>query len=141
MKDFGYRTELFSGSGKRNVFEVAKFEIFELGNLDILYTIINNNLVSNNDLLYVKDFISDLTRYIYFEDTMQDEAIYQVVSMIRRNTGFKITYCLWLADRKNVEYLYGKSCIDTYFTSSIVLSDLGKNGKLFAYENYPNKIN
>ena len=64
MKDFGYRTELFSGSGKRNVFEVVKFEIFELGNLDILYTIINNNLVSNNDLSYVKDFISDLTRII-----------------------------------------------------------------------------
>lgn len=151
MDRFGYRTETFQGSGYRNVYDVLKFEIFELSNIDILCTILDNKLVPYHHEDFVLDLISDVNQDCYFEDTLQDEVIYQLVRIIKKHTGIAINYCLWLADKDAVldNNLYGSginndSDVDVYETGDIILSDLGRDGKLFGYTEYPtiaNKLN
>lgn len=54
-----------------------------------------------------------------------------------------LKYCLWLASKSTVLDLYNASeqDIQKYETSPIILSDLGMDGMLFAYESMPRPLN
>ena len=83
----------------------------------------------------------------------------KVLEEIKNVTGKKINYCLWLCDSiDDIKEVYGKegykirdinpevdefgeySDFDAYEESDIILSDLGKAGKLYGYEEAPRII-
>ena len=71
-----------------------------------------------------------------------DRLIIQLITEISTITGKMIKYGVWLAELSAVTELYSDEDSDSdimeYETSDIVLSDLGYDGKLFAYDVYPN---
>ena len=147
MSSIGYRTETYRGSGYRFINDVLHFEIFELGNTDILYTIIENNLVSDNDKSFIDELLCDIRNDCMYDESLEEEIIYQIVRKIKTYTGINIKYCLWLADKDIVsnpdnygEFVKSPYDIDAYEIGKIVLSDLGEDGKLYAYEEMPVKV-
>lgn len=66
-----------------------------------------------------------------------------IIYCLNRHYHVNLKYCLWLSSREVVKDLYGGTdeTIDAYNTSSFILSDLGQDGKLFAYEHLPQRLN
>ncbi len=144
MSNTLYRTETAYGSQERNIREVMAFEIQELGNTDIPEYLLTHyaNCFS--------DAILECLRALANEqeiDELSESELYQiiddVVNCLNRYFDVNLKYCLWLADKEVVKNLYGGTdeTIDAYSTSLFILSDLGRDGKLFAYESLPQKLN
>jgi len=148
-----YRTESFSGLGERDAAEVMAYETFTMGNVDILETL-EKGLLKNNPELRNRclDFIEELNNNGYVEDFSCSDGVAfykEVLEEIQKVTGHDIQYALWLAD-KNV--VTGKECgcygkdmydaedYDAYEVGPVVLSDLGSDGSLYGYVNYPEPI-
>lgn len=144
-----YRSEKIYGSGIRDIKKVVQFEIFELGNIDILKTLLESiNSVDNSLADEMTYIIQDIQQSGYVEDMFEDEEedfcerLVQALNFIHHKN---ITHCLWLADYDAVMNQYGKGRItaediDAYETSGVILSDLGIDGRLYAYEGNPEPI-
>ena len=78
---------------------------------------------------YVDD-MSELDQLEFLEKVRLD---------ISAQAGRDIQYALWLADKACVQRFYGgtDSDIESYETSDVILSDLGRGGTLFGYELEP----
>lgn len=147
-----YRSDEVYGSGVRDIVEVMKYETFELGNLDILdYLYIHYRKAFGdifagriervyNDLNYYGYDSNDIKGY--YTDEKQTEIFTLVIDKLNKYYGVNLKYCLWLADKTEVveRYKVTPESIDAYRISNYILSDLAKEGKLFAYEELPEPI-
>ena len=143
MNTIMYRSEDSYGSGVRDILDVMTYEIYELGNTDILEYVCEHYLD--------KSTVDVIKRVIYSveggQDDISEDYIYDIckdiVSEINKKTNHDLKYALWLADKSVVEDMYTDDPlnIDAYYTSDVILSDLGNDGILFAYGDYPEPIN
>lgn len=149
----GYRSDGIFNDGYRDAVDVMAHEIFDLWNVDILYTLVNG-------ILKDTDIAEDLKRLpyaVYFADILEEENksvaeenakifVREILDAVKEKTGKDVKYVLWLSDSvDNIisEYEPNDSIteFDEYSTAnSVVLSDLGKGGKLFGYEEMPAAI-
>lgn len=153
-KNTMFRTECYGNSGVRDAKEIFLFETLELCNTDILETIVENGLIKNQQLLSnIQDAIEWLDAFNEGDgDDFADADIKfsklfdSIIDEIAANTGKRIRYALWLASAQAVKRNYegdqdGRN-MDEYYTSEIILSDLGADcgGILFGYESLPKPI-
>ena len=144
MKKTLFRTETFSGSGVRNFFDVFYYEVFELGNGDI-FSYLSSKLPDGDslkeDLLFYENALSEEG---CIDDSPKD--VFDTVSQaVQSIYGKSVQYVLWLAEKENVQKVYGVDPLsdeqmDAYHTSDVVLSDLGADGILFGYDECPQPI-
>lgn len=141
-----YRTETYSGSRERRFDYVLQFEVFELGNCHILEELVQNGLVSRQDLVkQIQDIASEWEKNGYVDDMPEDdqlEFIEQLRIEISMRLNQDIQFALWLTDRQYVQDFYQGTDSDTegYETSDVILSNLGNDGILFGYECEPYPI-
>lgn len=138
-----YRTESYSGSGVRDAIEVVRFEMFELGNTDILETLakgllkdsaIASTLSAMSYELETKGYIND------FSEGEQTRFCEELLESVSETSGAKVRYALWLADAEGVKrYCQGEnSHLDSYNTTQgVLLSDLDSDGKLYGFAEMP----
>lgn len=148
-----FRNPNYAGDGETDPVEVMLFEIMELGNTDIFDTLLESDLIKNSDII---ERMRSASEYIeenggpgyYDEDDYTDddrdikELIKSIPDEIARTTGKTINFVLWLASKSDVEARYegtGDNIIE-YPTSDIILSNLGDEGALFAYETRPEPV-
>lgn len=155
----GYRSDGIFNDGCRNVVDVMIHEIFELWNTDILYTLTNSILKDTDIAEDMVHLANDLQspRALYFADIIEEENkfaaedkaktfVRKILDAVKGKTGKDIKYVLWLSDSVDdiiSEYEPNDSIteFDEYSTAnSVILSDLGKGGKLFGYEELPAAI-
>lgn len=147
-----YRTETFSGLGERNAAEVMSYETFEMGNVDILETLLNTILKGRGEInekcFYYMNSInnSGLEGMPTFEEGIK--FFQDVLTEIKAVTGHEIKYALWLANLEDVKdkNFYGKYIdsdedVDAYEIGPVVLSELGCDGTLYGYTALPVCIN
>lgn len=149
----GYRSDSIFGDGYRDAVDVMAHEIFELWNVDILYTLVNGILKDTD----IAEDLKHLPYAVYFADILEEENksvaeekaktfVREILDAVKEKTGKDIKYVLWLSDSVDdvtSEYEINDSIteFDEYSTAnSVVLSDLGKGGKLFGYEELPAAI-
>ena len=138
-----YRTETYSGSLERRFAHVLCYELFTLGNAHILNELIQNELVRNSDLIIEMESMGrELEENGYGDDMSELDQLefWEKVRLdISAQAGRDIQYALWLADKACVQRFYGgtDSDIESYETSDVILSDLGRGGTLFGYELEP----
>lgn len=146
-----YRTESFSGTGERDAAAVMAFETKELGNTDILEYLRTYVLEDSSLAAKMKDFERELEENYCIDDMSLDDMegfFKEVLAEIKNETGHNIRYALWLADPPVVlspDCGYGRDLtedypIDAYETGPIILSDLGYDGTLYGYEDYPTPV-
>lgn len=119
MDKVRYRTEAFSGLQERAAAEVMAFETFELGNVDILETLVSGVLAGRSHEMVERclQMIDELNRNGYVDDMGQMEKVgffQEVLSEIERSTGVQVKYALWLADIETVtdREWYGRDMAD-----------------------------
>lgn len=132
-----YRNETTYGNNIYDVLDVMLNEIYELGNIDILDYTLDIYMSNSNYYELITEMINDITA---FNQTEIFSVCKEIISEINKQLNKDIKYCLWLADKEAVEELYGNDYIMGYYCSDIILSDLGYEGKLYAYENKPEPI-
>lgn len=155
----GYRSDDLFGDGYRDAVDVMAHEIFELQNADILDTLADGVLKDMDIAENLKHLSCDIgaPRAVYFADILEEEDadtaeekakafVREILDAVREKTGKDIKYVLWLSgsvDDVIAEYELNESIteFDEYSTAdSVVLSDIGKGGKLFGYEKLPAEI-
>lgn len=147
-----YRTESFGGSvygyGERDAAAVMAFETKELGNTDILEYLCAHALADCPLVSKMQGFVRELEENYCIDDMSLDDMegfFKEALEEIDRLYGVNIRYALWLADPPVVlspDCGYGRDLtddfpIDAYETGPIILSDLGYDGTLYGYEEYP----
>lgn len=133
-KDVLYRTETAYGSGVRDLRGVIEYEIIELGNTDIIETLLDTFKVTEEQ---------DRKLNKYLDNFEYEDEVVDICMDIIRNKYPQAKYALWLADKDTVKSLYGGSDedIDAYeIEYEMPISDLGYDGKLFVYSKEPKPI-
>lgn len=137
-----YRCESAYGSGIRNIVDIIEHEMFELCNTDIPYYLTSEYWYMFSDETF--HILLSMNGDICDNDEIEDEheVACRIVKEINDYTGKNYQYALWLASKTTVENLYADpdSVIDAYETSDMILSDLGYDGTLYAYETMPTPI-
>ena len=155
----GYRSDSIFGDGYRDAIDVMAHEIFELRNTDILDTLTDGVLKDMDIAENLKHLSYDISspKAVYFADILEEEDesiaeeksrafIRSILDAVKEKTGKNIKYVLWLSDSVDdviTEYELNEPIteFDEYSTAdSVVLSDIGKGGKLFGYEKLPAAI-
>lgn len=155
----GYRSDSIFGDGYRDAVDVMAHEIFNLWNSDILDTLADGVLKDMDIAEHLKRLSYDISspKAVYFTDILEEEDqsiaegkirvfIRSILDAVKEKTGKDIKYALWLSDSVDdviIEYELNDSIteFDEYSTAdSVVLSDIGKGGKLFGYEKLPAAI-
>ena len=143
MEKVLYRNESCYGSGVRDVIDIIHHEYHALGNTDIFEYCLNNYNLSEglkeNLRQDISWFESEFQRCGEYPSSLNDD-IENLIRELSALTGKEIRYALWLAPENTVRELYDGTDgnIDAYETSEIILSDLGPDGILFAYQDNPN---
>lgn len=139
-----YRTENAYGDGYRDIIEVMAYEIFTLGNADILETLILTIEQSNTELFEeMSDFKEQLEDNGFVDDMSEDDEIdfcERVRDELNAIYHKNLEYCLWLAPYNVVKDRYNGGStggIDGYEESDVILSKLDYDGNLYAYEELP----
>lgn len=155
----GYRSDSIFGDGYRDAVDVMAHEIFNLWNSDILDTLADGVLKDMDIAEHLKLLSFDISspKAVYFTDILEEEDksvaenkaktfVREILDTVKEKTGKDIKYVLWLSDSVDdviTEYELNDSIteFDEYLTAdSVVLSDIGKGGKLFGYEKMPAAI-
>jgi hypothetical protein len=136
-----YRSERIYGEGHLDATKVIQYEIFELRNTDILDTLAKT-ILKDSDISLRLTLLSELISN--GDENSKTSIAEDIVHEIYRFTGKKIRYVLWLCDTKEDVKSYSSELdnddIDCYYESDLVLSDLGREGKLYGYEFTPRKV-
>ena len=138
-----YRSENAFGDGVRDIIAVMVYETYVLGNIDILEYLAQHYLFGklkekalqlcseHNENGYIDDFSEEDWEKLY------SSALIQLFLKTKKTPK----YCLWLADKDVVKDYYCKNMKEfdlcAFETSNIILSDLGHDGTLYAYEKWP----
>lgn len=155
----GYRSNDIFGDGYRDAVDVMAHEIFNLWNSDILDTLADGVLKDMDIAEHLKLLSFDISspKAVYFTDILEEEDksvaenkaktfVREILDAVKEKTGKDIKYVLWLSDSVDdviTEYELNDSIteFDEHSTAdSVVLSDIGKGGKLFGYEKLPAAI-
>lgn len=136
----GYRNEGYSGSGETDVRDVIKFEMYELGNEDILDFFKENYGLS----VSCEDYQEALEAGQISEEEV-DEIIDQMMLILHEKFGHKDLSCLWLTTLEGVKsnYLCGEEYVSQYCLEGITIvpiSDLGDQGILLVMDKHPDFI-
>ena len=139
------RIDAAFGSGKRNIIEVLVYEIYELNNIDVLETFVDERKLSNGLCQKMKRVIAQRSTTGHITDSKDEikTLVGQLILSLSNLYGKNLSHCLWLCEEKYVRDLYGKGTKDTivyYEVSDVILSDLGMSGKLYAYSYNPKPI-
>lgn len=114
---YGWRNDNIYGSGINDAFKIIDYEVFELGNTDILYT----------------------CRKIYglkLDIRKKKESVYTVKMFLRSVLGETKIYGMWFGTEKNIrKYYNGDEEISCYslpknYGTALVISDMGPEGSL-----------
>ena len=149
----GYRSEQLYGEGYRDAAPVMAHEVFELQNTDVLDTL-SSTILKDSSCRYDMERLSkcigddnnedsEMSNFLdnaYDDESLGIEYFRNVLDAIKNVTGKDIKYVLWLCDSvDNIIKEYGESLdeFDAYDTSDIVISNMGKAGKLYGYESAP----
>lgn len=122
-----FRSEQYGGSGVRDAIEVVQFEIFELGNTDILDYFLSHN-GPNAEVERVQ---AEMIKNGYVTGLDQRRFAMSLLGDVK--------YALWLTDKEIAIRLYGEE-LDEYPTGPVVISDLGQEGILYGYYHMPLKV-
>ena len=155
----GYRSDDLFGDGYRDAVDVIAHEIFELWNADILDTLADGVLKDLNIAEDMMRLSNDMqfSKTAYFADIFEEKDksiaeekekafVRKILDAVKEKTGKDVKYVLWLSDSVDdviAEYELNDSIteFDEYPTANgVVLSDIGRGGKLFGYEALPNVI-
>lgn len=155
----GYRSDGIFGDGYRDAVDVMAHEIFELWNADILDTLADGILKDTDIEEDLKHLSYDIgsPKAVYFADILEEENrdiaeekgkafARRIIDAVKEKTGKNIKYVLWLSDSVDdviSEYELNDSIteFDEYPTANgVVMSDIGRGGKLFGYEALPDAI-
>lgn len=155
----GYRSDGIFGDGYRDAVDVMAHEIFELWNADILDTLADGILKDTDIVEDLKHLSYDIgsPKAVYFADILEEKNrdiaeekgkafARRILDAVKEKTGRDIKYVLWLSDSIDdviSEYELNDSIteFDEYPTANgVVLSDIGRGGKLFGYEELPAAI-
>lgn len=143
IPEIEYRTETAYGSGTRNIIDVMNYEIFELFNTDIIDYVLtrHNSLLSEKTKHMLQKDIEDIT-----DENDQKEFCTSIISDINNASNRSYKYALWLCERNAVKQLYlnddyTEQNIDAYAVSDMIISDLGFDGRLYVYEDMPERLN
>ena len=147
-QETGFRSESYSGSQVRNLDEILCFEIRELGNTDILEHILQTHLIPESSEIEnrILDIIKECEEECVLDDCSWDDFLEDcscIIQEICKTTGQDLKYGLWLTDKESCIKFYNHGSaegIEEYPAGNIVLSDLGKDGKLYAYTEFPERI-
>lgn len=141
--DVGYRYEGLYGSGVRSLRDIVSYEVLELGNDDILDTVLGSFAMAPSDRKAVQDALDGKGD--------RGEAVKACLRAIRREYP-NAKYALWLCDSpEDVISSYSedgddgeqisRDDIDAYPKGlPKPISDLGDEGKLWAYNDMPMAI-
>lgn len=139
--EIGFRTESYSGSLVRDLSEIIMFEMAELRNDDIPVYVLAHFTLSGGVRQDLIDTLRlrDNGEYPFLVDRSSlEDLIDNMLSDIRNETGKDIRYGLWLASKDGVKrYLCGGGTVDRYPLSEVILSDLGPDGRLYAFDSLP----
>ena len=161
LNKLGYRIETYGGSGVRDLRKIMLFEILELDNTEI-FDFVYNNYTRNfdvkhltnelrtipNKLKHIVNVINGYTNSKTYESGVTlytDQDIENMVDDIIKFLSYvykkDLKYGLWLCDKmEDCIYMYSKNDDDNVFiyqAGDVTISDLGRDGKLYAYENEP----
>lgn len=117
--------------------EVIDYEMYELGNTDIPdYLAGNYGDRMTPDALRTIRAAAEPGNLAGASEEVRGNTVETIISEMGRIWGIEIKRVLWLASREAVEELYwdGETMIKPCRTSEYILSDLGYDGTLFAYE-------
>ena len=141
MSNIMYRTEM-SIDSPRKAIDVMMFEITSLQNEDILDYVVDNYNLPRILKKNINDIIDDIE-----DDEEDDEDIKymlnEIIYCIEEETGVKVNYALWLAEKNAVIEYYEGNERDIYgydTSNAVILSDLGEEGILFGYEEEPEPV-
>ena len=152
MNEIRYRTETAYGEGYRDAVDVMTYETYELGNTDILKTLSSEFFTRNQALQdQCNNLIDELEENGYVDDFSEEDwnqFFKTALQEIEKITGYKIHYVLWLADKGTAldpeegygQYIENENDIVAYKIGQIVLSDLGYDGTLYGYTEYPEPL-
>jgi len=141
--DVGYRYEGLYGSGVRSLRDIVSYEVLELGNDDILDTVLGSFAMAPSDRKAVQDALDG--------KGSRGEAVKACLRAIRREYP-NAKYALWLCDSpEDVISSYSedgddgeqisRDDIDAYPKGlPKPISDLGDEGKLWVYNDMPMAI-
>lgn len=149
--DTAFRYETIWGTGFKDAFDIVMYELFELYNIEILEYIKKNYCKRKLHFKLIDEAIKYLLSIKNKEpkkNSLLDSERVRIVfvsklfDIVEAETGIGINYCVWLTDKETVKETYKKFIkterdIDEYYISEAILVDKGKEGKLYAYENYP----
>lgn len=138
----GYRTESFSGSGVRNLEDVVRFEIMELCNDDIIDYMQESYGILKSYQLEKDGRALDSEEFYFKCQENIDDVIDEIASYVKENLKIddvRDIYVVWLTTKENVIDMYEAESewyIDEYIIPEerIILSDLGRDGALFAFK-------
>lgn len=135
--EIGYRSDNCIGGSEMRAAHVMAFETYELGNSDILLTLANGVLKDSDIALELMKRAESTNEVANNESFVDWVAFYNVVLLeIKRVTGVSVSFVLWLTDRKEDALSYGTN-IQQYYKGEVLLSDLGREGKLWGYQFQP----
>lgn len=149
MREILFRNENFRGSGVRDAVEVMAYEMFELNNVDILFTL-EETIFKNYP--EAKAYTNKLSSLILDEKSydinanIRKEYVINLLNLIKVITGKDIKYALWLTDMNSAMHgMYGINqgflrigdCIDAYKVGDIILSNTKGDGILYGYTYSP----
>lgn len=141
-----FRSEIPFGQGYRSLKDVMVHETYELGNSDILCTLLPKIKPADVKLANeISILINELEKNGFvddFDENNWNKFFQKVIDTVNIISGKKYKYCLWLAEYDVVKNYYGKGEltkeeIDAYTESEMIISDIGFDGCLYAYEDLP----
>ena len=118
------------------------FEITNLNNADILDYINKHYILPSSLKDKIQTFIDNVDD-LEENDEDVEQTLEMIIDYIERQTGKKINYVLWLADKEAVRNLYDGDELEMYgydVDDALILSDLGYDGTLYAFEDMPDAI-
>lgn len=142
MQKILYRSEDSYGSGVRDIIQVMTYEIYELGNTDILEYVCEHYLTGETKNVVTHLIYTIENGEAELSENDIEDLCENIIDEINKKTNHNLKYALWLADKNVVEDMYADDelNIDAYYISDIILADLGYDGILFAYDEEPEPI-
>ena len=149
MEKILYRTEAFSGQMIYDVCDIVCYETFELGNSDILITLLAQGLIKDPELRNLAREFSDdpIASSENKEYSLKDKLDYvrKVIADVSKSSGVDLKYALWLAPKEAIANFYGIDMLDeydydAYKAGPVLLSDLEGEGFLFGYSEMPSPL-
>ena len=134
-----FRNESAFGSGMRDIYEVITYETTELCNKDIFSYCLSHHKLSRNLKKRLRILLStDEAIPGIWDRNEVEKTIYLLVDELKKECKHPLNEVLWLADKDSVLRFYHgnepNSEIKGYPVSDVILSDLGPEGTLYAYE-------